>query len=407
MPTVDFGVKSELSLPEQLPIADCGGPQGSPLDDPLAAIRAALAAPIEYPALREVVVPGDRVALALGEGLVQPSALVAGAVLELIDAGIDAEAITILRHPDDARLCHAPPTNGLPVELRDRIVVEVHDAGDRDKLCLLSVSSNDEPIYLNRTLVDADVAIPIGMVRAAESLGDLGIHGTLYPAFADAAAQQRFLTPKSALSRPSRQKRLQEASEADWLLGTRLAVQVVPGPGEKIMHVLAGDVEKVAARARELYEVAWCFKVPQRASLVVATLPGGRQQQSWPNFARVLDAALRVVQDNGTIAICCDLRTKPGPSLRRLARANSLDAANKAIQRDQTPDALTATQLIRTLQHANVYLLSRLDEDCVHSLGLAYVASPEEVVRLAARHTSCILLQNAHQAMPCVAAERT
>jgi nickel-dependent lactate racemase len=405
MPTVEFGVKSELSLPEQLPIEGWGDPEGEPLDDPRAAIRAALAAPLGYPPLRQIVVPGDRVVLALGEGLMQPAPLVSGAVLELLDAGIEPESITVLRNANDARLSRQRPTEDLPVEWRDRIVVEVHDAADRDRLCLLNVSSNDEPIYLNRSLVDADVVIPIGVARARRSLGDLGVHGTLFPGFADAVAQQRFLAPRSSLSESSRERRVREATEVDWFLGTRMVVQVIPGPGESIMQILAGDVDQVEPRAREIYERLWCFQVPRRASLVVATLPGGRQQQSWSNLARALDAALRVVQDQGTIAICCDLQSRPGPSLRRLARAKSLDAANKQVQRDQTPDALPATLLVRTLQHANVYLLSRLDEECVESLGIAYISSPEEVARLASRHPSCILLQNAHQAIPTVAAE--
>jgi nickel-dependent lactate racemase len=322
-----------------------------------------------------------------------------------MDAGIEPDAITILRHASDAQLSREAPTHALPAELRDRVQVEVHDASDREKLCLLNVSSHDEPIYLNRSLVDADVVIPLGLARARDSLGHLGVHGTLYPAFADEAAQQRFSAPRSAMSEPSRQRRRQEAEEADWFLGTRLVVQIVPGPGETIMHILAGDVDQVELQARELCESLWSFQVPRRASMVVATLPGGRQQQSWSNIARVLDSALRVVSDRGTIAICCDLRTKPGPSLRRLARASSLDAARKAIERDHTSDALTAAQLIRALQHANVYLLSRLDEECVQSLGLAYIAAPEEVARLAARHDSCLVLHNAHQAVPRVKAE--
>jgi nickel-dependent lactate racemase len=405
MPIVEFGVKSELSLPEQLPIDDCGDPRGEPLDDPQSAMRAALAHPLGYPPLRQTVVQGDRVVLALGEGLVQPAPLVAGAILELIDARIEPESITVLRHATDARLCRQLPTEDLPAELRDRVAVEVHDASDREKLCLLNVSSNDEPIYLNRSLVDADVVVPIGLARASRSLGDLGVHGTLYPGFADEVAQQRFLAPRSSLSASTKQRRVREATEADWFLGTRLVVQVIPGPGETIMQILAGDVDQVEPRAREICESLWCFQVPRRASMVVATLTGGKQQQSWSNFARALDSALRVVQDKGTIAICCDLSARPGPSLRRLARAKSLDAANIAVQRDQTPDALTATLLIRTLQHANVYLLSRLDEDCVESLGVAYIASPDEVARLVSRHDSCILLQNAHQAMPSVETE--
>jgi len=168
---------------------------------------------------------------------------------------------------------------------------------------------------------------------------------------------------------------------------------------------LAGDADAVEPRGRQLCERIWHFTVPRRASLVVATMPGGRQQQSWANFARVLDSALRLVQDNGAIAICCDLRSKPGRSLQRVAQADSLDSAQRAVQRDRTYDALPAVQLIRTLQRARVYLLSRLDEDVVESLGVAFVASPEEVARLASHHDSCILLQNAHRAVATVADE--
>ena len=184
-----------------------------------------------------------------------------------------------------------------------------------------------------------------------------------------------------------------------------MSLQLIPGRGEKLLHVMAGDAQALEPRGRSLCDQAWQFTVPRRASLVVATLPGGRPQQSWTNVARGLDAAQRIVQENGTIAVCCDLRSKPGPSLKKIARADSLDAARRAVQRDHTYDALPAVQLIRALQHARVYLLSRLDEDVVESLGLAYVACPEEVTRLAAHHDSCILLQNAHRAVARVAEE--
>jgi hypothetical protein len=88
-----------------------------------------------------------------------------------------------------------------------------------------------------------------------------------------------------------------------------------------------------------------------------------------------------------------------------VARADSLDSARRAAERDRTYDALPAVQLIRTLQRARVYLLSRLDEDVVESLGVAFVACPEEVARLASHHDSCILLQNAHHAVATVADE--
>jgi hypothetical protein len=38
-------------------------------------------------------------------------------------------------------------------------------------------------------------------------------------------------------------------------------------------------------------------------------------------------------------------------------------------------------------------------------LGLAFIENPDEVARLASHHESCILLQNAHRAVPTVANE--
>jgi len=105
-----------------------------------------------------------------------------------------------------------------------------------------------------------------------------------------------------------RKLRKAEVREAGWFLGASLAIQVVPGIGETLLHVVAGEVQSVEKRARELFEAAWQFDVAQRARLVVATMPGDRQQQSWANIARLLRAASQLVEDNGTIAICCDVR---------------------------------------------------------------------------------------------------
>ncbi len=401
-----FGIESKLTIPDEAVTAGCGAPAGKPLSDPEGAVRAALQQPIDFPPLRQIVVPGDRIVVALEDGLVQPAAIVAGVVQELLAAGIEPEQIRLVRGARDARLSRGAPTRGLPTDIRQKIEVDVHDPTDRNGLCLLNISSHDDrPIYLNRTLVDADLVLPVGVMRPRGSLGYLGVHGALFPTFADQDTQQRFWAPRSALSEAVLQQRRAEAQEAAWLLGIRMTLQLIPGRGETLLHVLAGDAEAVEPQGRALCDQIWRFTVPRRASLVVATLPGSRLQQSWDNFARVLDSAQRVVQENGAIAVLCDLRSKPGRSLKRVGRAESLDAAKRAIARDRTRDALPAIQLVQTLQRARVYLLSGLDEDVVESLGLAFIENPDEVVRLASHHDSCILLQNAHRAVPTVANE--
>jgi hypothetical protein len=62
--------------------------------------------------------------------------------------------------------------------------------------------------------------------------------------------------------------------------------------------------------------------------------------------------------------------------------------------------------LADVLDRVTICLLSRLDEDLVTSLGLAYVARPEEIDRLASHYDSCILLADAQFARPTVAMDR-
>ena len=399
MSTYEFGIDSKISLPDELQVVDLGAPAGDAIDDIQAATLEAVRSPLEFPPLKEIVVPGDRVTLALANELPRSATVVAAIIQELLDAGIEYDNISVLRSEGDARLTQANPLRELPQGLREQIKVAVHDASERDCLGLLGVSHEDQPIYLARQIVDADVVLPVGVGKSTGSLGYLGAHGTLFPTFADVETQRRLNSTKSVQSQAEMDRRRELAKEASWLLGVRMMVQLVPGAGDRLLHVLAGDADVVDRVARERCDEIWQCVTAERASLVLATMPGCRQQQTWNNFARVLDSALRVVQDDGVIAVCCDLKAKPGTALKRIGQMESLDSAERAIQQDCSDDALTAKQLVRTLQHARVYLLSQLDEDVVESLGVAYVSCPEELVRLASHHDSCILLRNAHQAI--------
>jgi len=121
--TALFGIDSQLCLPDDAKYSTYGLPAVQPLEDVVAAVRAALTDPLEYPPLAATLVEGDRVAIVLGLDLVKTDELVAGVVLELLEAGVQPEAIVIVRADTDGE--HAPerPTAKLPVEIRDRIRV--------------------------------------------------------------------------------------------------------------------------------------------------------------------------------------------------------------------------------------------------------------------------------------------
>src|SRR5262245_42876656 len=90
----DAWVRFELPPPASL--AHCAAPRGRPVGDVSAAASAALAQPLGYPPLAQAVVPGDRVALAVGSGLPQSQAVIGAVAKTLVETGVAPTDITLL-----------------------------------------------------------------------------------------------------------------------------------------------------------------------------------------------------------------------------------------------------------------------------------------------------------------------
>ena len=432
MTVLRYGTDSSVALQfaAGVPLDECGTPQGVPLADPVAAVAAALEQPLEYPPLAQTTTPGDRVVVVLGSGLPQVAQVTAAVVQTLMATGIDPDGITILRsnapggagfqpaNPDasgvgvppassDAGSVGVPPVNPdalenplglIPGPAAERIRLLTHDPARRRDLAYLAASEGGEPILLNRLLTDADVVLPVGCMQRERSAGYYGIHTTIYPDYSDQHTQARFRKHDRFTGNGHHRELQHEVNHVAWLLGVNFSVQVVPAAGDGILHVLAGQSDVVRRQCRELYRAAWNRSVAHRANLVVAAIEGG-QQQTWENLGRVLESASGLVEDDGAIAVCCDLAAAPGPALQRLIGAPSREEAVRQIRRENPRDALPALQLARTLETSRVYLLSRLDPALVEDLEMIPIARPEELVRLTQHQSSCLVLANAVHAM--------
>jgi hypothetical protein len=191
----------------------------------------------------------------------------------------------------------------------------------------------------------------------------------------------------------------QEADEVAWLLGIHLVLQIVPGPGDSILHVLAGESATVNQLGRELCDTTWVHRLKEKPRLVVAAIEGGPEVQTWENFSRALYAALSVVEDDGAVVLCTDLQHRPGPALQRLVGEPDDETARREILRNGSYDAMAALLVLDARSRVQVYLMSGLDEESVEELGVGYVRSPAEISRLSRQYNSCVLLGDAHRAM--------
>jgi len=395
--TLRYGNDSQVTLDvaDEALLGQCGLPRGEPVGDLHAMIAQALAEPLEYPALARCLTPGDRVVLALEEGVPRAGEVVAATIAYFAAGDVALDSITVLQPPAAAQAVNGSLERDWPAPWRERIAVATHDPSDESQFGYLAATQAGEGIFLNRALIDADVVLPVGCLRRTTAAGYHGIHGALFPAFSNRRAIGRFRAARSLCSRgKGKLPWLKEVDEVAWLLGVNFTLQIVPGGGDGVLGVLAGGVDAVRARGREVYADLWRSSLPGRAKLVVAGIEGAGQQ-TWQNLGRALAAAEPLVEDGGALVVCCDLRAAPGPAVTCLAQAESRPEALKWISRDRPPDTFVALQLARAQQRSRIYLLSGLEEELLEQLEIARVASAAEIARLVHRHATCIVVSNA------------
>jgi hypothetical protein len=392
--TLAYGSENRLTF--DLPgvrVTDCTSPRGTPLEDVAGVVAAALAEPLDYPALAAATVPGDKVVLAVEPGLPQVESVVAGVIYYLVESGTQPRDISLVVGSN-----LRSPLALVPKPIRQDLRVVLHNPADRENLQYLAADKDARPIYLNRTLCDADLTLPITIARLSDSFGYIGGYSGLFPTFADLETQQRFQAASTTDHSTHQRKRRQEADDAAWLLGVHFLLQVVPGQGDRLLHVQAGQAKAVMQHAHQLNDAAWLHPLSQKSSFGIAAIEGGDDQQTWENLARALAAAMQMVADGGAIALATDISTRPGHALARLAGAHQGEELRHDIEREHSPDTHAAAILAEARERFDIYLLSGLDSPLVEDIGLGYVEDPAQLTRLAAKHRSVALLGSAHYA---------
>ena len=397
-PILRYGLNASVAIEpcEATLLGCCGSPEVEPVDDIAAEVARSLSSPLDYPSLSAIVTPGDRIVLALANEVPTAAEIVAAVVDYLVAHRVDPEAITVLR---SARSADDDPCRLLSPELRELVASLVHTPNEREQLAYLATTDDGHAVLLHRAIVDADLVLPIGCFRGNVPADYHGLHTPIYPTFSDRQTQHRFHGTTTLDSRGRRRKRLgHEADEVGWLLGISFTIQVIPAVGNRPYRILSGQNDAVRHQAMQLYAELWQSTVPRRADVVLAAIDGDTDQQTWVNLGRTLETAAALVNPGGGIAVCTELSKLPGAAVNCLKAARSNEEALQQIHRDEPDDAVAAVQLARALDHCSVYLLSRLDDSLVEDLDMMPIDSADELIRLANRCESLLLLGNASYA---------
>lgn len=364
-----------------------------PLTDVAAGVRKALEEPLGFPPLCRALTPDDQIAIAVDESLPRPERFLIPLLEYLSQARIDPSAVTLL--------C-LPPSTGQPwlEELPDafqEMRVEIHEPGSRKLLSYLATTRKGRRIYLNRTAVDADQLIVLSRLTYDPLLGVTAGEGILFPGLADAETRSdllRHLCLEVPGARPWPVR--QEAAEVAWLLGAPFLIQVVPGPGEEVAHVLGGPVANSGA-AEALLNQRWRVEVDRPADVVVATITGASQSRTLLDLGRAFQAAARIVKPRGKIILLTQDKPSLGPAADLMRGQEEPSQALRRLSREKPADLEAAFLWASAAEQAHLYLLSGLPGEIVEEMFATPLEEASQVQRLLSADLSFIILPEAHQ----------
>jgi len=361
--------------------------------DITAALENAFDHPIDFPPFSEAIVTDDRIALAIEPGLPQMMEIVEGVVGYLLKHGAKPELITVLLAHE-----HEPMAEPLAALLKKRadaaIDVRFHHGQDPESMGYLAAAHGAEPIYIDRALLEADVVLPITCARDPQAWAYAGLYG-IVPWFTDGKTQQRWRYDYATEIRGNHEKRLRAAVEVAWLLGIQPVIAVVPGPKGNIDSLFFGNADTVERSIAAAIAPRSITPSTEQVDLLVCSIDGDQDQQTWDNVARVLDMAEHFLRPTGIVAVITELNERPGPVFRRLSNLEDLEVTERHLLKSAHPQTLAAIEIYRAQSKYSIFMMSRLPGEQLEEFGIGAIADIQELEHLIASHESTLVISGA------------
>ncbi|OAK54397.1 nickel-dependent lactate racemase [Rhodococcoides kyotonense] len=336
-------------------------------DDVPSLLRQALAKPVAGPPLREVVKPGQKIAVSLCDlTRPQPRELMVRALLAELEGISTKDDFTLLV----ATGTHRGNTDEelrimLGDELVDTMRIVNHDARDDDSLKWMGTYGDGVPVWLNRIWAESDVKITTGFVEPHFFAGFSGGPKLVAPGL---AGLDTVLTLHNA-ARIGSEKATWAVCEGNPVhddvraiasgTGVDFALDVVLNREQKVVAAFGGELLAMHETTREVVRELSMVPVPQLYDVVVTTNSGFPLDQSVYQAVKGMTAAATVVKPGGLIicaAECSDGFPDHGSFREVLASESTPAELLTAISaREKTvPDQWQVQVLARVLAKARI-----------------------------------------------------
>ena len=341
-----------------------------------AEVRRALADPIGSPRLKDIVHPGETVAIVTSDiTRPMPTYKVMPALLdELYAAGIRKEDITLVF----ALGSHRKQT---PEEQRrlagERAYAEIRCVdSDPDDCVSFGTTSRGTPVNITRVVAEADRRICLGNIEYHYFAGYSGGAKAVMPGCSTRAAIQanhsRMILPEAKAGALETNPLRLDIEEAGDMLGIDFIVNVVLSEHKEILRAVAGDVTKAHREGCKFLDTLYRKELRQPADIVLVSQGGAPKDLNLYQTQKALDNAKHAVRDGGVIILIGSCKEGLGEKTFEewMTTAPTAHSLIERIEREFKLGGHKAAAIAMVLERAEVDLVSELDPDFVRSLFL-------------------------------------
>ncbi|MDD4600011.1 MAG: nickel-dependent lactate racemase [Negativicutes bacterium] len=313
--------KTELAfkIPEGQVICEIVGKEFPPIVNPVEAVKQAMARPIDAPPLREVVRPGEKVAITVSDitRAWQRMDLVLPAILDEINmAGVPDENITVLIVVGGHRLNTEEEFKVLCGEtVCHRVRVLNHDAWDTDNMVYLGKTSRGTEVSVNRIIAEADRVIMTGGIIYHYMVGYGGGRKSVLPGCSSIKTiQQNHLwalgpnlgdgsNPNSISGKTRGNEAHDDMMEIAAFVNPDFIINMVPTPDGKYAGVFAGNWVSAWMEGTKLVDEIYGVNIPEKADVVITTAGGFPKDINLYQTGKTMDNACYAVKRGGVVIL--------------------------------------------------------------------------------------------------------
>ena len=377
-----------------------------------AEVRRALASPIGSPHLKEIVRPGERIAIVTSDiTRPMPTYKVMPALLdELYEAGIRAEDITLVF----ALGSHRPHTEEEMKRLAgERAFREIRCVdSDADDCVHMGVTAAGTPVDITRTVAEADRRICLGNIEYHYFAGYSGGAKAIMPGVSTREAIQAnhsmMVREEACAGNLDTNPLRRDIEEAAEICGVDFILNVVLDEHKEIIRAVAGEVTAAHRAGCAFLDTLYQKKIEKRADIVIVSQGGAPKDLNLYQTQKALDNAKHAVRDGGIVILVGSCKEGLGERVFEewLTAAQKPRDLIDRIQREFRLGGHKAAAIAMVLEHADIYLVSDLEPAFVETLFMtpfdAVQTAYDAAVSKLGTNASVLVMPYGGSTLPCV-----